>query len=206
MLDKEVVLVGYSGHGFVVAEAAILNRFPVKSYTDIEPVQLNPFQLQYVGFEGDNSQAWIEKDYFILGIGDNKKRKRAADILISNGKSILNVLHPSISLSQKVQIGYGNFFARNVSIPLLVSIGNNCILNTGCIIEHECKIGNMVHIGPGAVLTGNVEVGDLSFIGANAVVKQGIRIGRNVIVGAGAVVLKDVPDDKIIIGNPGRAI
>lgn len=204
MLDKEVVLAGYSGHGFVVAEAAILNRFPVKYYTEIKPVELNPFQLEYVGFEGDPSQAWMEKDYFILGIGDNKIRQRAAEILTSSGKSILNVLHPSISLSERTRIGSGNFFARNVSIPLLVSIGNNCILNTGCIIEHECKVGNTVHIGPGAVLAGNVEVGDLSFIGANAVIKQGIRLGRNVVVGAGAVVVEDVPDHMTVIGNPAR--
>lgn len=206
MLDKEVVLVGYSGHGFVVAEAAILNRFPVKYYTETKPVGFNPFDLQFVGFEGNPSEAWMEKDYFILGIGNNRIRQRAAETLTANGKSILNVLHPTISLSKRSEMGTGNFFARNVSIPLLVSIGNNCILNTGCIIEHGCKIGNAVHVGPGAVLTGNVSVGHLSFVGANAVIKQGVKIGENVVIGAGTVVLEDVPDNSTIVGNPGRII
>lgn len=207
MLDKDVILIGYSGHGFVVAEAAILNRFPVKYYTELNPVKRDPFNLQYLGLEQDwSSKDWVDKHYFILGIGDNNIRQKAAALIVSKGKSILNVLHPSISLSRMVEIGYGNFFARNVSIPLLVSIGNNCILNTGCIIEHECVIGNAVHIGPGAVLTGNVQVGDFTFIGANAVVKQGVRIGENVTIGAGTVILHDVEDNKIMVGNPGREL
>lgn len=207
MLDKNVVLVGYSGHGLVVAEAAMLNRFKVNSYTEIEPVKNNPFNLEHLGFEGDPTfKGWAENDYFILGIGDNKIRQKAADLVTANGKSLLNVFHPTISLSRMVEIGSGNFFAMNVSVPLLVTIGNNCILNTGSIIEHECEIGNAVHIAPGAILAGNVKVGDFSFIGANAVVKQGVRIGENVTIGAGTVVLKDVPDNKTIVGNPGREI
>ena len=207
MLDKEVVLVGYSGHGFVVAEAAMLNRLHVRSYTEVKPVKYNPFDLSYLGFEGDPScEKWTEKDYFVLGIGNNRIRQKAAHILKSKGKILLNVLHPSVSLSRMVKIGSGNFFAKNVSIPVLVSIGNYCILNTGSIIEHECEIGNAVHIGPGAVLAGNVKVGDFSFVGANSVVKQGVQIGKNVTIGAGTVILKDVYDNKTVVGNPGREI
>ena len=53
-------------------------------------------------------------------------------------------------------------------------------------------------------MCGNVSVGSGSFIGANSVIKQGIKIGKNVTVGAGSVVLNDVPDGKIIFGNPGK--
>ena len=207
MLNENVVLVGYSGHGLVVAEAAMLNRFKVKSYTEIEPVRCNPFDLEYLGFEGDPAfSGWAENDSFILGIGDNKVRQNAADLVTANGKDLLNVFHPTIALSRMVEIGSGNFFAKNVSVLLSVTIGNNCLFNTGSIIEHGCEIGNAVHTAPGAVLAGNVKVGDFSFVGANAVVKQGIRIGENVVIGAGTVVLKDVPDNKTIVGNPGREI
>jgi len=33
-----------------------------------------------------------------------------------------------------------------------------------------------------------------------------VCIGKNVIVGAGTVVLKDIEDNNIIVGNPGRKI
>jgi serine acetyltransferase len=33
-----------------------------------------------------------------------------------------------------------------------------------------------------------------------------VKIGRNVIIGAGSVILKDIGDNKKIVGNPGKEI
>jgi acetyltransferase-like isoleucine patch superfamily enzyme len=43
-------------------------------------------------------------------------------------------------------------------------------------------------------------------IGANATVLPSVVIGRNALVGAGAVVVHDVPDGKVVAGNPARVI
>ncbi len=207
MLNKEVVLVGFSGHGFVVAEAAIASNMNLRYYTDKKQISKNPFDLAYLGFEDDLDFAFWDKEYdYILGIGDNLLRRKTADLLITKKVDLPNVIHPSASISSKVQFGIGNFISRNVSINTLVKIGDLCILNTGCIIEHECIIGNGVHVAPGAVLAGNVEIGDNTFVGANSVIKQGVKIGANVIIGAGSVILKDIADNKKIVGNPGKEI
>jgi len=207
VLNKEVVIVGFSGHGFVVADAAIASNMNLRYYTDKKQITKNPFDLAYLGFEDDLDFAFWNKEYdFILGIGDNLIRRKTADLLISKGVNLLNVIHTSASISTKVQFGIGNFISRNVSVNALVEIGDICILNTGCIIEHECIIGNGVHIAPGAVLAGNVEIGDNTFVGANSVIKQGVRIGANVIIGAGSVILQDVADNRKIVGNPGKEI
>lgn len=207
MLNREVVLVGYSGHGYVVADIAIASHMNLRYYTDKSKIFKNPFDLSYLGFEGNLDYKFWDKDCsYILGIGDNLIRRKTADLLISKEVTLLNVTHPSASISTKVQFGIGNFISRNVSVNALVRIGDICILNTGCIIEHECVIGNAVHIAPGAVLAGNVEIGDNTFVGANTVIKQGVKIGRNVIIGAGSVILKDIGDNKKIVGNPGKEI
>ena len=207
MSDKKIILAGYSGHGFVVAEAAHQASMPLFYYSEYTELNTNPFGLHYLGFEGNDSfEGWNEDLDFILGIGDNAIRVKVAQLIKSKNKKICNVIHPTASIGQKVTIGEGNFIARNVSVSPLVSIGNYCILNTGCIMEHECIIHNGVHIAPGAVIAGNVTVGENTFIGANAVVKQGVVIGKNVIIGAGSVVLKDVLDQKKIAGNPAKEI
>lgn len=207
MLNREVVLVGYSGHGYVVADIAIASHMNLRYYTDKSKIFKNPFDLSYLGFEGNLDYKFWDKDCsYILGIGDNLIRRKTADLLISKEVTLLNVTHPSASISTKVQFGIGNFISRNVSVNAQVRIGDICILNTGCIIEHECVIGNAVHIAPGAVLAGNVEIGDNTFVGANTVIKQGVKIGRNVIIGAGSVILKDIGDNKKIVGNPGKEI
>lgn len=207
MLDKEVVLVGYSGHGIVVAEAAKLAHINIQAYTEMKEASSNPFDLKYLGFEMDPAfKAWATNKHYVLGIGDNRIRQKAGNFILSKNKKVLNVIHPSASLSEQVVMGAGNFIARNAAMNPLVSLGDFCIVNTGAIVEHECTIGNAVHIAPGAVLTGNVSVGNGTFIGANAVVKQGVKIGKNVIIGAGSVVISNVADNQKVVGNPGREI
>lgn len=207
MLDYKIILLGYSGHGFVVAEAAIESKLDLLFYADKISRTINPYKLNYIGDEeSEFFEGWESNNKFILGIGNNKIRENVVSHIISKNYEVLNVIHPKSSISEYTKIGRGNFFARNCSISPLVNIGNYCIINTGAIIEHECILGNTVHIAPGAVLAGNVEIGERSFIGANAVIKQGITIGKDVIVGAGTVVLRDIPDGKIIIGNPGREL
>lgn len=207
MSDKEFVLVGYSGHGFVVLEAARLSCINIQEYTEINKVTRNPFKLEYLGFEMDPQfKGWVTEKQYVLGIGDNHIRQKVGDHIISKKKKILNVIHPSASVSEQVVMGIGNFLARNTTINPFVKMGDFCIINTGAIIDHECSFGNAVHIGPGAVLAGNISVGNCSFIGANAVIIQGVSIGENVIIGAGAVILKDVADNKKVVGNPGMEI
>ncbi|UCS93249.1 acetyltransferase [Echinicola marina] len=204
MLDK-IAIIGYSGHGLVVVDAAMEAGMKITHYCESEIKSSNPFGLEYLGDDQkDDFQGW-EVDYaFLLGVGNNKIRKIIAERVISRKKQLPNVIHPQSSISKHIEIGCGNFISKNVAINPLASIGDYCLLNTGCIIEHEVRLGEAVHIGPGAVLTGGVHVGDLSFIGANAVVKQGVKIGSNVIVGAGTVVINDIPDNATVIGNPGK--
>ena len=44
------------------------------------------------------------------------------------------------------------------------------------------------------------------WIGGNTVILPGVTIGNNVVIGAGSVVSKDIPDNKIAVGNPCRVI
>lgn len=207
MLDKSIILVGYSGHGYVVAETILDNDYKIMGYSDKEEAKSNPYNLVYLGFEKDiDFVGWSKEISFALGIGDNYIRQNIANLIERKEKKVQTIIHKTSHISKNAIIGQGAFINKNVTINALVEIGKNVILNTGCIIEHECILQDAVHIGPGAVLAGNVEVGERSFIGANAVVKQGVIIGNDVIIGAGTVVIANVPDGKKVVGNPGRII
>lgn len=207
MLDKVIAIAGYSGHAFVVADAAFSAGISLSHYTDKDESKFNPYQLNYLGFESaPHFFENVPSLEFILGIGDNGIRKKVFHLLKSKEIKILNVIHDLSYVSKSVTFGEGNFISKNTSINPLVKIGNACIINTGAIVEHECKVGDYAHIAPGAVLAGNVTVGHGSFVGANAVVKEGIRIGANVVIGAGAVVTKNVLDNEVLVGNPAKQI
>ena len=199
---KNIILIGYSGHAYVMVDAIYSAGGTIKGYCDTQVKTSNPYSLPYLGVEDElllSDQNWV------IAIGENIIRKKIFENFSHIG-ALANVQHKTAVLGFGVDIGTGTFIAANVSINAFAKIGVCSIINTGSIVEHECKVGDFSHIAPGAVLAGNVSVGNQTFIGANVVVKQGISIGSNVIVGSGTVVIRDIPDGVTVVGNPGHII
>lgn len=207
MSNSETVVIGYSGHGWVLSEAAICSGFSLRYYIDLKQAVRNPYNLIYLAPDIDeNFQDWNSGYQYLLGIGDNQTRFSIATRLAERNQLTPTIIHPDASVAKNTEIGAGVFIARNAAVNPLASIGNYTILNTSSVVEHECNVGCAAHIGPGTVLAGNVHVGNRTFIGANSVIKQGVTIGDDVIIGAGSVIIRDVSSGTRIVGNPGRKI
>lgn len=203
----QAILLGYSGHGYVVVEAAIQSGIEIIGYAEGKEVIKNPYKLPHLGDETlIGFQHWQTCNNYILGVGSNRIRVKIAARVKENQGRCLAIVHPRASVADSVEIGTGTFIARNAAVNPLVNIGDNVILNTSCSIDHECQIGHNVHIAPGAVLAGNIKVGPGAFIGANSVIKEGISIGANAIIGAGSVVIKNVEPNAVVVGSPAKPI
>lgn len=201
-----MILIGYSGHAFVVCGIFKRARIDVTGYCDVAEKQYNPFNLTYFGTENsETGLAAIKKYGCFIAVGDNQLRLKIYHALQENNVLPGNAIHQSAIIDASASVAAaGVMIAANVTINPLASIATGVICNTGCIIEHECIVGAFAHIAPGAVLCGNVKIGDGSFVGANAVIRQGITVGKNAVIGAGAVVVKDVPDGATVIGVPAK--
>jgi sugar O-acyltransferase (sialic acid O-acetyltransferase NeuD family) len=203
-MSHEAVIIGYSGHAYVLVDILLANGYREIAYCEKIKMKYNPYNLMYLGIEYEEKvkENMIGKHIF-LGIGENQQRSKVFNLL--SAELYFPVIKaPSSSISDSVIIGEGSIVMPGSVINALSTIGFGAICNSSSIIEHNCIIGSFVHIAPGAVIAGNVTVGDHSFIGANSVIRQGIKIGANVIIGAGAVVVGDVPDNSIVYGNPAR--
>ena len=201
---EQCILLGYSGHGYVVTEAALLAGISILGYAESMRKTHNPFAINYLGDETHEDFDWQTHKHYLLGVGSNKIRAQLARRVRWNGGSCLRVIHPSAALAKTAHVGQGTFVARNAAVNPLVEIGENVILNTSCSIDHECRVGDNVHIAPGAVLAGNVNIGDGALIGANSVITEGVTIGKHAIIGAGSVVITDVADNQVFFGNPAK--
>lgn len=204
-----MIIIGYSGHAFVVIDILRSMNKSVMGYCENIEKSNNPFGLTYLGSESEENCLELFKttDYFI-GIGNNNIREKIQKKLTNKYRlqAPINAIHSSSIIASSVKLRKGVMVAANATVNPLVRIGDGVILNTASIVDHECIIGNYSHICPGATLAGNVEVGNNCFIGANSVIKQGIKIGNNVTVGAGTVVIQNIPNNSRVVGNPQRFI
>jgi UDP-perosamine 4-acetyltransferase len=83
-------------------------------------------------------------------------------------------------------------------------VGRQALINTGAVVEHDCRIEEGASLGPGAVTGGRVTVGRGAFIGAGATLAPRITIGAEAMIGAGAVVTRDVGPGMLAYGVPAR--
>ena len=201
-----MILIGYSGHGYVAYGILQLTGKVVTGYCDKEEKTYNPFKLEYKGRENSPAAYDLFREQgFFISVGDNNIRANIFQTLAEQDLYPANAIHPfAIIDATAVIASKGVLIAGNATINPLSRIGKGVICNTGSIIEHECIVGDFAHLAPGVVLCGNVKVGNKSFIGANAVIRQGITIGNNAIIGAGAVVVRDVSDNSKVMGVPAR--
>lgn len=113
-----------------------------------------------------------------------------------------------------VSIGSHSIIEHHVKIGNRVRVHSNAFIPEYSILEEDAWVGPHVvftnslyplspdakknlkgpHLLPGAK------------VGANATLLPGVVIGHNALVGAGAVVVHDVPDGKVVVGNPARII
>ncbi|MDW3194608.1 MAG: NeuD/PglB/VioB family sugar acetyltransferase [Cytophagales bacterium] len=142
----------------------------------------------------------------VVGIGDNKVRADISIELQHHGFTMVSPTHQQSLLMSGVRIGLGTIVHAFAVVGTESLIGNNTIISANAVIGHNCVIGNHCQITPGVLIGGGVNIGDYSFLGLGSVVLPGVNIGKNTIIGANAVVNKDLEDNAVLVGNPGKVI
>ena len=199
---NNLVIVGASGHGKVIADIA-----EKVGYTDIVFLDDNP-KVESCGtykVVGECKSALSYKNSdFIVAIGNTKVRRKIQSELIAMGLHIVSLIHPAAVIAPNVKIGVGTVVMAGAVINPCTEIGQGCIVNTCASVDHDCRIGDYVHVSVGAHVAGTVIIGDNTWVGAGATVINNIKITADCMIGAGAVVVKNIENKGIYKGIPAR--
>lgn len=123
----------------------------------------------------------------------NKKLFFLARLISQIARHLTGIeIHPGAKIGRKLFIDHG----MGIVIGETTTIGDNCTL------YHNSTLG-----GTGKdKYKRHPDLGNNVMIGSGAKVLGPIKIGNNVKVGANSVVLKNVPDNKTVIGIPRENI
>ncbi|MHA7851107.1 gamma carbonic anhydrase family protein [Roseovarius sp.] len=98
---------------------------------------------------------------------------------------------------------------RGDNEEIVIGAGSNVQENTVMHTDPGCPltIGAGCTIGHKAMLHG-CTIGDNTLVGMGATILNRAVIGRNCLIGAGALITegKEIPDNSLVVGSPGRVI
>ena len=198
---KQLVIIGASGHGKVVADIARKTGYEKICFLDDNDRLTECGGYSVVGKSSDWGN--FDGDVFVA-IGNAKIREQIMEELV--GRTVPILLHPNAVIGENVSIGFGTVVVAGAIINPGATIGKGCIINTGASVDHDCKIDDFVHVSVGAHIAGTVKVGKGTWIGVGAVVKNNLNICGGCMIGAGAVVIKDICNPGTYIGVPARNV
>ena len=103
-----------------------------------------------------------------------------------------------ISIAPSTKIGSGFYIGHFGGI----------VVNGKSVIGKNCNISHGVTLGQAnrGKNIGCPTLGDNVYIGPGAKIVGAVRIGSNVAIGANCVVTRDVPDNSVVVGVPGKVI
>jgi carbonic anhydrase/acetyltransferase-like protein (isoleucine patch superfamily) len=113
-----------------------------------------------------------------------------------------------VTLKKNASVWFGAVL-RGDNAP--IEVGENSNVQDNSVLHTDpgqpLIIGENVTVGHMVMMHGCI-IGSGSLIGIGSIILNGAKIGRNCLIGAGCLITegKDIPDNSMVVGSPGKVI
>ncbi|MEG0308662.1 MAG: NeuD/PglB/VioB family sugar acetyltransferase [Clostridium sp.] len=210
-MKENIVIVGCGQHARVVLYNALeQDKYNVVGYIgecdgDIGKIIDN---IPVIGMDDDMNELIVKYNLkgYILGLGGIKIRRKIIDKYSKFNIEPVSVIHPHAVIAPNAVIGKGTLIECGCLVTPNPIIGEHCVINTMTGVNHDNVLGNNVYLASGITLSGTVIIGEDTLVDDGVIITLGTTIGKGCIIGAGSVVTKNVEDNKVVYGVPGKVI
>lgn len=154
----------------------------------------------------------IEKypEAFVLAVPGSPKTYNSRKVTIHSlqipENRFAKVVHPAARIAAYSSVGLNCLIMAGVIINNKARIGNHVCILPNTVIHHDSVVGDYSLIGSLVVIAGHTHIGENCYIGSGSSVINGIEIGSGTLVGIGSNVIRSVPAAVKIAGNPARML
>ncbi|MBO3100170.1 acetyltransferase [Gelidibacter pelagius] len=210
---KKVILIGTGGHAAEVREY-------IRYHNRVNPIGI----IEILGFLDENEDLHRQYKYpepylgtvddhqintdieYMFCFGNMIYKEKLVKHFKEQGATFLTFIHPTALIAESSKIGEGVLISHNASVGPMAVVGDFNILNSRCTIGHDTILGDYNFISPQVSLSGNTKIGSHNMFGVNSATIPGVSLGDNNVIGAGCVVTKNVEDNSVVVGVPGKVV
>lgn len=209
---KKVVIIGAGGFGREVIEIfkdenKIEKKWDILGFIDDDP---NILGKNINGFPVLGGLDWLtesnDKIECVISIGDPKTKKSIADKLKNTDVDFVNAIHPSVIMSEFVELGKDVIIGAGCILTVNIKVGNHVILNLNCTVGHDTIVEDYCSIMPAVKINGENHLQKGVYVGTGATFIHRISVGAWTTIGAGATVIKNIPENVVAVGIPAKVV
>jgi sugar O-acyltransferase (sialic acid O-acetyltransferase NeuD family) len=161
-MNPRIVVVGAGGHGKVICDAILrMGEYTIAGFIDANvPVGTTIMgDHKVILAQKDLKKANKYAEFFVVAIGNNIIREKVYKEMKQMLKPAI-IIHPTAAVSIEVKVKKGSVLLANSVVNAFSVIGENTIVNSGVVVDHECSIGQHVHLSIGTMVGSNTTIKD----------------------------------------------
>jgi sugar O-acyltransferase (sialic acid O-acetyltransferase NeuD family) len=205
-----IVLVGAGGLGREVLNYVLETIRPsphlrVKGFLDDDPGASGPDRCEFPILGSILDYPIDPQDRFVMTIGDCVTRAELTRKMEARGARFLTIIHPTAYVAANATVGNGCIVGPFCGIGSEAQVGDHVLLTWYSSLAHDSVCGSFAVLSPYSTANGSATLEEGVFLGTHAVIHPKVRVGAWSKVASGSVVYRDVPPNRMAMGNPAKA-